>query len=90
MKISRMWVIGKNQNVLRMTLVSEQGRPLSAIYFGDIEAMRTYLVEQYGIQEVEKAFHGRENNMQISIVYSPKINTYKDSETLQFEIQYYR
>ena len=90
LKISRMWVIGKNQNVLRMTLVSEQGRPLSAIYFGDIEAMRTYLVEQYGIQEVEKAFHGRENNMQISIVYSPKINTYKDSETLQFEIQYYR
>ena len=90
LKISRMWVIGKNQNVLRMTLVSEQGRPLSAIYFGDIEAMRTHLVEQYGIQEVEKAFHGRENNMQISIVYSPKINTYKDSETLQFEIQYYR
>ena len=90
LKISRMWVIGKNQNVLRMTLVSKQGRPLSAIYFGDIEAMRTYLVEQYGIQEVEKAFHGRENNMQISIVYSPKINTYKDSETLQFEIQYYR
>lgn len=90
LKISRMWVIGNNQNVLRMTLVSEQGRPLSAIYFGDIEAMRTYLVEQYGTQEVEKAFHGRENNMQISIVYSPKINTYKDSETLQFEIQYYR
>ena len=90
LKISRMWVIGKNQNVLRRTLVSEQGRPLSAIYFGDIEAMRTYLVEQYGTQEVEKAFHGRENNMQISIVYSPKINTYKDSETLQFEIQYYR
>ena len=90
LKISRMWIIGKNQNVLRMTLISEQGRPLSAIYFGDIEAMQTYLVEQYGIQEVEKAFHGRENNMQISIVYSPKINTYRDSETLQFEIQYYR
>ena len=90
LKISRMWIVGKNQNVLRMTLISEQGRPLSAIYFGDIEAMRTYLVEQYGTQEVEKAFHGRENNMQISIVYSPKLNTYRDSETLQFEIQYYR
>lgn len=90
LKISRMWIIGKNQNVLRMTLISEQGRPLSAIYFGDIETMQTYLVEQYGTQEVEKAFHGRENSMQISIVYSPKINTYRDSETLQFEIQYYR
>lgn len=90
LKISRMWIVGKNQNVLRMTLISEQGRPLSAIYFGDIEAMQTYLMEQYGTQEVDKAFHGRENNMQISIVYSPKLNTYRDSETLQFEIQYYR
>ena len=75
MKISRMWVIGKNQNVLRMTLVSEQGRPLSAIYFGDIEAMRTYLVEQYGTQEVEKAFHGRENNMQILYILQRSIHT---------------
>ena len=90
LKTSLMWIVGKNQNVLRMTLISKQGRPLSAIYFGDIEAMQTYLVEQYGTQEVDKAFHGRENNMQISIVYSPKLNTYKDSETLQFEIQYYR
>ena len=90
LKISRMWIVGKNQNVLRMTLISKQGRPLSAIYFGDIEAMQTYLMEQYGTQEVNKAFHGRENSMQISIVYSPKLNTYKDSETLQFEIQYYR
>lgn len=90
LKISRMWIVGKNQNVLRMTLISQQGRPLSAIYFGDIEAMQTYLMEQYGTQEVDKAFHGRENNMQISIVYSPKLNIYKDSETLQFEIQYYR
>ena len=90
LKISRMWTVGKNQNVLRMTLISKQGRPLSAIYFGDIEAMQTYLMEQYGTQEVDKAFHGRENSMQISIVYSPKLNTYKDSETLQFEIQYYR
>lgn len=90
LKISRMWIVGKNQNVLRMTLISEQGRPLSAIYFGDIEAMQTYLMEQYGTQEVDKAFHGRENNMQISIVYSPKLNTYRDSEMLQFEIQYYR
>ena len=90
LKISRMWIVGKNQNVLRMTLISKQGRPLSAIYFGDIEAMQTYLMELYSTQEVDKAFHGRENNMQISIVYSPKLNTYKDSETLQFEIQYYR
>ena len=90
LRISRMWVVGKNQNVLRLSLVSEQGMPASGIYFGDIAAFEDYLAEQFGTEELEKARRGRENAIQISAVYYPKINRYRDSERLQFEIQYYR
>lgn len=90
MRISRMWVVGKNQNVLRLSLVSEQGMPASGIYFGDIAAFEDYLAEQFGAEELEKARRGRENAIRISAVYYPKINRYRDSESLQFEIQYYR
>lgn len=90
LRISRMWVVGKNQNVLRLSLVSEQGMPASGIYFGDIAAFEDYLAEQFGTEELEKARRGRENAIQISAVYYPKINRYRDSESLQFEIQYYR
>lgn len=88
--ISRMWAVGKMQNVLRLTLVSEQNSPVSAIYFGDIDAFEEYIVEKFGADELEKALHGRENNIRLSIVYYPKINRFRDSESLQFEIQYYR
>ena len=37
MYISRMWIVGKNQNVLRLSMVSADGKPVSAIYFGDID-----------------------------------------------------
>ena len=90
LRISRMWVVGKNQNVLRLSLVSEQGMPASGIYFGDIAAFEDYLAEQFGAEELEKARRGRENAIRISAVYYPKINRYRDSESLQFEIQYYR
>ena len=90
LRISRMWVVGKNQNVLRLSLVSEQGMPVSGIYFGDIADFEDYLAEQFGAEELEKARRGRENAIRISAVYYPKINRYRDSESLQFEIQYYR
>ena len=90
LRISRMWTVGKNQNVLRLSLVSEHGSTVSGIYFGDIEGFDEYITERFGAAELEKAKHGRENSIRLSFVYYPKINRYRDSESLQFEIQYYR
>lgn len=90
LSVSRMWIVGKNQNVLRLSLVSENGRPVSGIYFGDIELFQDYIVQQFGEDALSRAMHGRENGIRLSVVYAPKINTYRDSESLQFEIQYYR
>lgn len=33
-----MWIVGKNNNVLRLSLISSYGTPINAIYFGDIES----------------------------------------------------
>ena len=88
--ISRMWCVGKNQNVLRLSLVSSDGRPISAIYFGNIELFMDYLREKYSSEDVELALRGKENRLVISAVYAPRINTFRDEENLQFEIQYYQ
>ena len=90
MSISRMWIIGKNQNVLKFNLMSEDGYTVSAIYFGDIDGFLNYLREKFGEKEVEDALSGRYNSIKISIIYSPKINNFRDTESLQFEIQNYQ
>lgn len=90
LRIARMWTVGKNQNVLRLQLVSQEGKLLQAIYFGNIDNFRDYFSEKYGKTEVELAMRGQENRILLSIVYAPKINVYRESESLQFEIQYYR
>ena len=46
--------------------------------------------EKYGKAQVEAAFAGKDNQMEFSFVYYPKINSFRGEEELQFEIQYYQ
>ena len=88
--VSRMWIVGKNQNVLRLSLLSEHHTPVSGIYFGNVTDFLTYMTEQFGAGAVEAAMHGRENEIRLSVVYVPKINEYHGQESVQIEIQAYR
>ena len=74
LKIRSSRVIGRNKNVVRMTLEEGNGFPMEALYFGDGPAF-----------EEERA--GRRL---IDIVYYPDINEYKGSRTLQAVIRKYR
>ena len=88
--VKRMWIMGKNRNVLKLSLITAQGKPVSGIYFGDIEAFCTYLEEKYGKEELDAAFAGQAKNIVLSMVYFPKMNSFRGSDELQFEIQYYQ
>ena len=87
--IQRMWIVGKNRNVVKLSLITQQGVKVTGIYFGDVEGFCNYLEEKFGKQQVDNAMYGRENNIRISAVYYPKINEYRGVEELQMEIQYY-
>ena len=88
-RIKRMWLLGKNKNVLKLSMLTQEGRPVTGIYFGDASGFCNYLETKFGKEEVDNAFYGRNNSIAISVVYYPKINTFRDMEELQFEIQYY-
>lgn len=88
--ISRAVVVGKNQNVLKLSLITEEGIRVSAVYFGDIEAWKAYYTEKYGLQELERAFRGQENKIRMSLVYYPEINEYQGNKTIQIIIRNYQ
>lgn len=88
--IRRMWIMGKNQNVLKLSLVTAQGNLVSGIYFGDIEVFCAYVEERFGKSQLDAAFAGKMNEIVLSMVYFPKINSFRGVEELQFEIQYYQ
>ena len=88
--IERAFVVGKNQNVLRLNLLTEYQERISAIYFGDIEAFKSFYEKKYGQEEVEKAFSGKSNKISIQIVYYPEINEYNGAMNVQIVIRSYQ
>ncbi len=88
--IDRAVVVGKNQNVLKLTLRTEHGCVISAVYFGDVDAFREYYSKKYGENEVNQAFFGRKNEIRMSVVYYPEINRYQGNESVQIVIKNYQ
>jgi len=88
--IDRAVVVGKNQNVLKLTLKTERGKFISAVYFGDVEEFREYYGRKYGENEVQQAFLGRTNGIRMSVVYYPEINRYQGNESIQIVIKNYQ
>ena len=89
-KIARMWIVGKNQNVLKLSIRTSAGTIAEGIYFGNIPGFMEYVSGKFGEQQLENAKNGRDNNIELAIVYSLKINIFRDIENLQFEIRYYK
>ena len=88
--IDRAVVVGKNQNVLKLTLKTERGKSISAVYFGDVEEFREYYGRKYVENEVQQAFLGRTNGIRMSVVYYPEINRYQGNESIQIVIKNYQ
>lgn len=88
--VKRLAIMGKNRNVLKLSMVTATGMPATGIYFGDVEAFLDYIGEKFGKSQLDAAMHGNSNNIQLSIVYFPKINTFRGVEELQFEIQLFQ
>lgn len=66
-------IVGKNRNVVKLTIQDMSGGTYPAVYFGDAETMMQFL----------------ETKDVISIVYYPEINSYMGREEIQFVISNY-
>ena len=83
-------VIGKNRNVLRFQVQTEEGVRMKALYFGGADAMLHYLKLRFGEAEVDRLRMGRPSRIMISVLYYPGVNEWRGNKELQIVIQGYR
>jgi single-stranded-DNA-specific exonuclease len=89
-RILRAMVLGQNKSVLKLKLITRNGKLIDAIYFGDIEAFNEEVLASYGDEEFQKMYAGMANNIEIDLVYSININEYMGNKTVQLIISSYR
>ncbi len=86
LKIIRMNICGKNDNVLKMTVQNERGYRITAMMFQRIQEFMAFLSEKFGFDEIDKALQGIHNDISIMVTYYPKINVYHGKTELQIVI----
>lgn len=90
LRVAEAAVLGKNKNVLRLSLVTETGERATAFYFGDIAQFFRYYGEKFGEREVSLAQGGKANAISMQIVYYPEIHAYRGAESVRLVIRNYR
>lgn len=78
--------IGKQKDMLRLTLRNENGAEMEGMLFRGCEDFELFLEEKFGETEVEKIFRGESNEIKLAITYYPSINEFRGTKKLQVTI----
>ena len=79
--------IGKEKNMLKLTLEKESGVRMEAMYFKDADSLLELIAEKYGEPAVNNMLNGRKNPVRIMAIYYPSVNEYMGRRTLQVVLQ---
>ena len=83
-------ILGKNANVLKLSAENEDGKQFDVMYFGEIPVFEQEIAENFGREELDKLYRGRENCIRMNMIYYPETNEFRDKVTLQAVMQYYK
>ncbi len=88
--IRRAVVLGKNKNVMKLTISDTEGRLGDAIMFNDIDVFLSYMTERFGEIEVQKMMRGAANNTRVSLAFNADVNEYNGIRSAQFVVKCFR
>lgn len=74
LRIRSLRALGRNNNAVRMTVVTEQGRPMETMVF----------------TEADKFVEEAKNSRSMDVIYYPDINEYNGNRTLQIVVRAYK
>ena len=75
--------IGKQKNMLKLTLQNQQGAVMEGMMFRGCEDFELFGAEKFGEDQLEKIYHGEFNNVQIAFTYYPSVNEFRGNKKLQ-------
>ena len=88
-KVLRANILGKNRNVLKLQVMNRQGAVIEALYFGNIEEWDRFVAEEYGQEQLDLVYRGKDNHVDLAFTYYPSVNEFRGTKTLQIVIQNY-
>ena len=84
-------VIGKNNNVLKMTVQSKESNMIyTAMLFQNLEGFENQVTKKYGASMLADLYAGVCSGILMDFVFYPNINEYNGVQSIQFVVQHFR
>ncbi len=89
--IQKINILGKEKNVLKLLCtIQNSKRSISAISFDGVEKFQTMISQAYDESYFEQLLLGRGQPLKLDMIFSPEINTFNGTESLQMIIKDFR
>lgn len=89
-KVIKAAVLGKNKNVLKLTLKSKKNTCVTGIIFNSIESFNDLIQSEFGSEEVQKLYNAYSDKIKLDIVYNVDLNIYNGITSVQLNIISFR
>ena len=86
LKINKLQILGKNGNVLKLTITNSSSYTMTAMIFSRVIDFMEFLKNKFCQEEINKALGGEKNNIEIMATYYPTINEFNGNSQIQIVI----
>lgn len=87
LEICSLGIWGRERNVIRLRLKSQNGTMIDGVYFGNPEKLKSAIAKKYDPATAEAVINGtRQTGVKMHFSYYPDLNVYQGMESVQLKI----
>lgn len=82
-KITRAMLLGKDKNVLKLRLLTNNNLTIDAMIFNDLEDFESKIIEKYGNEGLDNLYNKSNNNISMDFTFYPSVNEWNGNKSIQ-------
>ena len=85
-KITKAILLGKDKNVLKLKLLTNNNITIDAMIFNDLENFDSKIIEKYGNEGLDNLYNKSNNNIPMDFTFYPYINEWNGNKSIQIVV----
>ena len=85
-KITKAMLLGKDKNVLKLKLLTNNNITIDAMIFNDLENFDSKIIEKYGNEGLDNLYNKSNNNIPMDFTFYPSINEWNGNKSIQIVV----
>lgn len=86
-RIKKAMLMGKNKNVLKLKILTNQNIYIDAMIFNNVEEFEEKIIKKYGQDELDNLYNKNQNNLFMDFLFYPSVNEWNQNKYIQIIVE---